>query len=676
MANTSALLGDCIPPFMDAAMFPREGGCKSISRPSVWSLLTNLTLVVSGRLCAPIDALPGQPTCCLPCPTADWVYLDSFSTYNQVAEWLNVVGLILMVFMLISYSVLPAQKTRSHYLSVCLVVAVVMITLGFTIPLATRPEQCFNEITPNDMYSSMTCAWSGAFIIAGGMCAAMWVLIRALSMNLQICFDIVPGRKFFYASQAVGWGVPGVLFTATMTVTGVSFRFGSQCHVNHKNSMAAFWGPLLAIAGIAGLLQLVTLSYCIHVYLKNLWNDQPPTSTTGAGSTSELPTYTNSVRTQTARAVYRRLKKVLWLQWRGICIVSIILVDVVFFSIVFVYLDGQENALSEDIERIQPWIMCLALNPADKDQCVDLIQGWLVNEPTVVAVLLLLSFAGFQVFLFMARPSIVGAWKDFFQTRFGRRQEFVSLDAARPTVMRSNSKQELLRYQRGHQSTTFEMQQPGSRPQKLPAHVPGFNWDTKEFMSSPTQTVLSTPDETYRSPIIRTHYSPDFSAEKSDSSDSTNNILNRTRFVAQKTPELYPPTSPSATRTTRATSPPLGTTTTITSATGTTTSTTSQPDYFSRTPSSTSRRSPNPHRNTSSASQQGRSSPSDHRRYIPPQNSFAQPRTPSRQNSLRSTTWEVGGQAGPGGVFAPGGLGLNPPSEVGEVGEDEERRGR
>lgn len=90
-----------------------------------------------------------------------------------------------MIFMLISYMVLPAQKTRSHYLSVCLIVAVMMITLGFTIPLAAQPEQCYNEITPNDMYSLQECAWSGAFIVAGGLCATMWIFIRALSMNLQ-----------------------------------------------------------------------------------------------------------------------------------------------------------------------------------------------------------------------------------------------------------------------------------------------------------------------------------------------------------------------------------------------------------------------------------------------------------------------------------------------------------
>lgn len=84
------------------------------------------------------------------------------------------------------------------------------------------------------------------------------VFIRALSMHLQICWDIVPGRKFFYASQALGWGIPAVLFTATITVTGVSFRFGDSCHVNHEKSLQDFWGWLLAVAGGSVILQFAT----------------------------------------------------------------------------------------------------------------------------------------------------------------------------------------------------------------------------------------------------------------------------------------------------------------------------------------------------------------------------------------------------------------------------------
>lgn len=628
MANRSSLTGACVPPFYDVSLFPQTGG------------------FIDGRLCAPVSLLPGDPTCCLPCPTTNWVYPNSFNTYDKVSEWLNVLGLILMVFLLISYVTLPTQKTRSHYLSICLVISVGMIALGFTIPLIANPEQCYNEITPNDMYSLTECAWSGAFIIAGGLSAVSWIFIRALSMNLQIVWDIVPGRKFFYISQAGGWGIPAILFAATITVTGVSFRFGSACHVNHVDSMADFWGPMLGFAGAAGILQLVTFSYCIHVYLKNLWSDQGDATSTSA-SGSELPSYTGSVRTQTARAVWRRLKKVLWLQWRGICIVSIILIDVIFFSVVFVYLDGLQQSMLHDFTKIEPWLLCLAEHPTDKDACLK-EASWMVNEPTVVAVLLLLALAGLQVFLFLARPSLFPAWVEFIRGKFSpHRQEFVSLDA-RPEVMRSNSKQELLQYKhvRGHQSTTFEMQKPQLKTLSV-------DLDSK----SGANTVISSPDEAYRSPLQRIG-SPQNDDNIQRSVSPRQHGAAGSSFASPPTP-AYNYNAVSLTR---------------------------QPsDYFDQQQQQQQRRAYRREDSSESLGQYGRDvvsppprydrmSPppggsgrqdSAERRYQPPYSSFSAPNAPSRQSSIRSVTF-----ADPREIYSRGGLGLNPPSEAEESDED------
>ena len=130
--------------------------------------------------------------------------------------------------------------------------------MGFVVPFGVQPPQCYDEITPNDMFSNLTCAWSGAFIISGGLSIAVWIFIRALSMHLQICWDVMPGKKFFYVAQGVGWGLVAVFFTVCITFTGVSFRFGDVCHVNASQSMKTFWGPLLAIAGAAMVIQLST----------------------------------------------------------------------------------------------------------------------------------------------------------------------------------------------------------------------------------------------------------------------------------------------------------------------------------------------------------------------------------------------------------------------------------
>ncbi|KAF2707760.1 hypothetical protein K504DRAFT_503985 [Pleomassaria siparia CBS 279.74] len=404
MANsTSPLRGLCPAPFYDVENFGLNG-------------------YYAGRFCAPVSA---TLECCLPCPFTDYLYPPSFKTWYRASEAINVAGLVCLLFLLASFLCLPAEKTRRHYLSYCLIIAAIFLALGFVIPFGTQPEQCYDEITPNDMYSSLTCAFSGAFLIAGGMSMAVWIFIRALSMHLQICWDVMPGRRFFYWAQGLGWTVAAAFFTSTVTATGVSFRFGDVCHVNSPDSMKDFWGPLLVIAGAATLVQLVTFAYCLKVYLQNMWSDDQTETQSSAG----LPSYTTSVRTRSARVVYRRVSKVVWLQWRGITIVVFILVDVIFFSVVFVYLNAVESRAVNDLEKAMPFLLCLMQHLEPSDACYPLGQSLFVNQSTVVAILLMLSFAGIQVFLLLVRVSMFTAWGNLVRTRFGTKGEFVSLDA-------------------------------------------------------------------------------------------------------------------------------------------------------------------------------------------------------------------------------------------------------
>jgi len=262
-----------------------------------------------------------------------------------------------------------------------------VLQLGFVIPLGTQPEQCYDEITPNDMYSSLTCAFSGASLVSGGLSFAVWIFIRALSMHLQICWDVTPGKKFFYWAQGLGWFVVAAFFALTLTITGVSFRFGDVCHVNAKHSMSDLWAPLLAIAGGAVFLQGGTFVYCIKVYLHNMFSHKGDETQSSAG----LPSYTDSVQTRSARAVYRRVRKVLWLQWRSIAIVLFILVDVIFFSISFIWLNAITLHAIKDTKDLRPYVLCLLRNPTDPAPCYALGQTMSISESTVIAILMMLS---------------------------------------------------------------------------------------------------------------------------------------------------------------------------------------------------------------------------------------------------------------------------------------------
>jgi hypothetical protein len=220
----------------------------------------------------------------------------------------------------------------------------------------------------------------------GGWGAVIWVFWRALSIHLQICWEVVPGSAFFYSALAFGWGIPAVGLATSLSVTGVSYRFGNVCHINHYNGLQDFWGPLLAFAALGMVLQFITVGYCIQVYVKSLLNDSNNSS-----SASALPSYNGSIVTASARQTYRRVKKVVQLQWRGATVVVLIIAEVIFFSIVFVSMDNNSIVNEELIQKATPWVTCLVLSGGNKDECLNKTSAFVKPEHVVLSVLVCLG---------------------------------------------------------------------------------------------------------------------------------------------------------------------------------------------------------------------------------------------------------------------------------------------
>ncbi|RCI14968.1 hypothetical protein L249_6843 [Ophiocordyceps polyrhachis-furcata BCC 54312] len=393
----------CPPPFLDSRLFSNSGG------------------YVEGRLCQSITA---DLKCCLPCPLADWVYPDSFKTITAAANWVAAVSGISCLVLLVSWAALPIDKTNRHYLSVCLTLGVLMMNLGFIIPLAAQPDQCFDSITPHDMRSSKVCGASGTLLLLGGWCGVMWAFLRSFSLHLQICWQVIVGRNFMIFAQVAGWGIPLVGIVLALVFSGVSFRFGATCHINHPNSLADIWIPLLVFAAATVIITFVTFGYCVKVYLAAMSDNTTSTKRSG------LPPYSNSVRTMTPRQAYRRVRRVVALQWRGIAIVLIIIADVIFFSIVFVFQDHFVRTVTQDPKVAGAWSLCLIGASGDKNRCLDEARSLVVNEATVSAVLFLLALNGILLLFLMGRWSMVSGWVDLAKTLAKRRKkEFVSVDA-------------------------------------------------------------------------------------------------------------------------------------------------------------------------------------------------------------------------------------------------------
>lgn len=188
-----------------------------------------------------------------------------------------------------------------------------------------------------------------------------------------------------WLAQVVGWGIPIVGLIIALMVSGVSFRFGGTCHINHQNSLADFWIPLLVFAGLTVIIQFATFGYCIKVYLASLADSSATTENSG------MPSYTASIRTMTPRQAYRRVRRVIQLQWRGIVIVLIIIADVIFFAVIFVFQDNVVQSAKTGTKAL-PWVTCLYTEKTDKkNRCLSYAKNLVVPLPTVVAVLILLA---------------------------------------------------------------------------------------------------------------------------------------------------------------------------------------------------------------------------------------------------------------------------------------------
>lgn len=386
----------------------------------------------------------------------------------------------LAAFLLVSYAVLPIKYTNRHYATICFTIATSMLQIPWIIPLGTKPEKCHNAITPNDQDTSLSCAFTGAMLLFGGMAVVCWSFIRTLALHLQVCWEVMLGPKFMWAALVGGWGVPAIIITLMMIYTGVSYRFGSTCHINSMNSTGTYWAPVTVIAGLSLLMQLTTVAHCAHVYIRAALDPSPTTT-----NTSELPSYQGSVRTVTKRQAYKRVRRIIQLQWRSIALVTVILINVIFFSVVFLRLNSSIKPTAENREKAQGWIRCLATFQ-DPKQCTQQAEGVALDESVLVATVVLLAVSMFWNFIFTVRSSFLRGWIDLVRGFFGERMEFVSVDARARGGGRGGSGS-------GRDSRTYEMLSSSE-------YTDLNNFNTSNGMKSPPPPAVTARSPTARSP--------------------------------------------------------------------------------------------------------------------------------------------------------------------------------
>ncbi|KAK3635706.1 hypothetical protein LTR56_014582 [Elasticomyces elasticus] len=413
----------CPPPFIDATLFPPVGGD------------------IGARFCAaPNPAL----LCCLPCPISDWVFSDTFKHQAPTANYVGILTFVLNILLLLTYIVLPEEKSHRHYLSVGLTVSLILLSIAFIIPISTKPDQCFNEITPDSMHSDLSCAWTGALFSVGFMGAVVWILLRSIWTALRIVFDFKRTDIFKWVSISLGVGLPLLFMAVVLPVAGVSYRLFNVCVPAGRLAFISWFVWLILFSGLSTIILILTIVFCLWKFAlsaiakgRGRGNSghvssvsQDTTNSTGTAEAGKKPTR-RAARRKT-RVEWARIKRVLYLQWRTILLAFVVLNETIFLGLVFSQQTGAIEASSHGITPAdEAWGVCLIQTGGDKNACLDKSGGLGLSEPRVIATLQLAATLGIIVFLLMLRGSMFTGWWEIIRNprlilaNFGRRRASV-----------------------------------------------------------------------------------------------------------------------------------------------------------------------------------------------------------------------------------------------------------
>ena len=274
-------------------------------------------------------------------------------------------------------------------------------------------------------------------------------------MYLRVCWDVVPGRLFFWSSHIFGWGVDAVLLAVALAATGVSNRIGSTCLPNHPHTIADFWVWLIVFSGLAILLQLATSGYCTWIYIRNLVADRnfATNKTNFAGN----DIVSKSSKPVSAKATWKNVRNALLSQWRGLAISILVIIEAGYFTAIFL----REDALAASpmtparIMGLETWAFCLIESGGDKNACLDQAKKFTLEPSTVLASVIvvavrplsiphtlqpstksLIKLIGIEILLLLGRPSLIGGWLELLRCS-GRRGQHVPQDESDAFVVSS-----------------------------------------------------------------------------------------------------------------------------------------------------------------------------------------------------------------------------------------------
>ncbi|KAF2859547.1 hypothetical protein K470DRAFT_95880 [Piedraia hortae CBS 480.64] len=387
--STAALanITECISPFLNVRSYPTTGG------------------ETASRFCKPLNA---NLTCCLPCPLTDWVFDDHIGSQIATADHLSIGGFVLNVLLLLTFWILPEEKTMRHYLSVSLAVSATIMSLAFLIPLGTNPNYCHDDITPNNMNTDTGCAFTGSLLLFGWMGCVVWIMLRSIWTMLRIVVDFQRPIAYKWVALTLGIGLPAFYLAICLPISGVAYRLGDVCIPSRTSAFATWFVWVIVFSTLSTLILIFTIVYCIWKFaLSVVSRDRLDNEVTTSTSFIQIQQTKKKSLQRRHRLEWARIKEVLLMQWRTIILTFIIMNESVYFAIVFAQQTGAAEAALHGVRKKDiEFASCLMMNHGNKNACLAKATGMGLNQAQVVATLILASANNSVPDIFPAVPRV------------------------------------------------------------------------------------------------------------------------------------------------------------------------------------------------------------------------------------------------------------------------------
>ena len=191
-----------------------------------------------------------------------------------------------------------------------------------------------------------------------------------------------------------GWGLPALFLAISLPITGVSYRLGATCLPNPQGAFVTWFGWLIAFACLAALIQIVTTAFCLLVFARSFFVQSSAGSSKSDGSRGSDAAIAPEMRDKDIplpqigkRLAWKRVRKVMAMQWRSIVLSFFVIAQIVYFGTVYVVQveSERQDQTAKHSDLVEVWSACLVLSGGDKNQCLKLAEPLRLDESKVVA---------------------------------------------------------------------------------------------------------------------------------------------------------------------------------------------------------------------------------------------------------------------------------------------------